>query len=1535
MKQILVLLFVFLVIDRTGLWAQAVAAPDTLRFGPVRTGTSVQDSVHLRNTGDADVILTSGDVDNAAFQLPSDPFSDTGDTLAPDQALNLPVIFEPRDIGVLTAILTVGTSGGSLNVHLTGEGVREVVVIQEILADPPPGLAGDANGDGVRDTYHDEFVELLNIGLRPVDIGGWQLSDAGAAVSKRFAFPKDTRLNPGERAVLFGGGSPTGFPGPVFVDDGRIGGGLSNTSDAVFLIDSTIPDTMATAAYDTLADRNQSLVRHPEGRGPFILHSALPGGGALFSPGRGRSDIQRIEVLPADTTVELGATIRFEARAELNDGSESTMIDGVVWHTTNDAVISLSGAIGTAVGVGNAEIAARASGAISIWGRVVVKDLAPSNPGAAPIEPAGARVVIDEVLADPAPGAGGDANRDGLRDGMADEFVEIWNVDSKPVKIGGWWLSDDDVGPRGRFHFPDGLTLEPGMRAVLFGGGNPRGISGLVFVDDGSIGNGLTNKGDLVLLVDPVTDDTVAVADFRVTGDLNRSVVRFAEGVYVPHVDLPDGGVISPGRPHPMPAVPVQTAKSPRPEFLDASPSWCRVGALCRFMPRIRNLDGGFVHLETRAHGVVWDRSTGEISWRPDREGRFRFWQTAVSGSGEKTVRQFDIWVEPRPQISIVEILADPPDGLNGDVNGDGIRDSQTDEFVEILNEGSDAVWISDWRLSDDDVSARRQFRFPGFTRLQPGERAVLFGGGQPKGIDGPVFVDDGSIGNGLTDKSDVILLIDSALNDTLASAVYTVEGDIDQSLVWNGSAWVPHETPPGRGVYSPGLPSEMGTVIGKDADDRPGSGTDQGDTESDGERGGGETPSGTVPASVTISEILANPAPGATGDVNADGERHGYQDEFVELWNAGTDTARLDGCRLGDDDTPMGRLFEFPSGTMLPPDGFLVLFGGGSTTNFPENAFVDDGRIGDGLSNAGDTIVFLSPEGVDTLDVISYETAPGGTSLVRRKDAKLQRHDLLPFTGSTSPGRAAPLLVAIRVVPDTLDVQSGSGRVVTAEGVFDSKTVTDVTGDLKWSVEDSAVARLETALRVRGVAPGETVLHARYGRLTSSAVVRVHSKPVNDSAGGVKPPSNLPPLFISRPDTLAITGLAYTYTPSAEDPESDPVSIWVPRRPAWMNWNDTVLEGVPGHSGSWPVVVAAADLNDTTEQAFTIHVVTPGVRRESRRDSVAYLGVTWRMSLDIRKGIQTQIDGGPVLDASGESLVWRPGPGDEGRRTITVSMSRNGVESLILTFMITVRPRPIIRVDEILADPIADVNGDGKQERYGDQFIELYNVAGHAVDLSGWTLGDDDGSPFEFPGGAVLNGGERFILFGGGLCSGKRGCFSSGGRIGNGLDTEDRILLIVPAGPDTLVDVRYVKGQIGASLVPDPHTPGKWLAHDRVSHLPYSPGTATPLADSAFSDASGVTADDVAPYPEYPFPNPFNVHTTIGFRSTGDPAELTVYNVLGQPVRRFSISAVAGYHQPVWDGRDDLGRSVATGIYLIRLRNGPRVRTMRVVLVK
>ena len=123
-------------------------------------------------------------------------------------------------------------------------GAETDVVINEILADPPSGDRGDANRDGIRHTSKDEFVEILNTGSDTIAIGGWQLSDQKPGSKGPFTFPENTRIHPGEYIVLFGGGDTTKikseFEGKVFVDDGNIGGGLSNSGDAVFLINPTL-----------------------------------------------------------------------------------------------------------------------------------------------------------------------------------------------------------------------------------------------------------------------------------------------------------------------------------------------------------------------------------------------------------------------------------------------------------------------------------------------------------------------------------------------------------------------------------------------------------------------------------------------------------------------------------------------------------------------------------------------------------------------------------------------------------------------------------------------------------------------------------------------------------------------------------------------------------------------------------------------------------------------------------------------------------------------------------------------------------------------------------------------------------------------------------------------------------------------------------------------------------------------------------------------------------------------------------------------
>ncbi|MCE2434270.1 MAG: T9SS type A sorting domain-containing protein [Candidatus Latescibacteria bacterium] len=85
-----------------------------------------------------------------------------------------------------------------------------------------------------------------------------------------------------------------------------------------------------------------------------------------------------------------------------------------------------------------------------------------------------------------------------------------------------------------------------------------------------------------------------------------------------------------------------------------------------------------------------------------------------------------------------------------------------------------------------------------------------------------------------------------------------------------------------------------------------------------------------------------------------------------------------------------------------------------------------------------------------------------------------------------------------------------------------------------------------------------------------------------------------------------------------------------------------------------------------------------------------------------------------------------------------------------------------------------------------------------------------------------------------------------------------------------------------------------------------------------------------------YPSPNPFNTATVLGFYTTGGPVYVTIYNILGQPIRRLVQQHLpAGYYRRIWDGKNDLGASVGSGIYIVLLKNKEAIFTKRVALVK
>ncbi|MBD3401489.1 T9SS type A sorting domain-containing protein [candidate division GN15 bacterium] len=84
-------------------------------------------------------------------------------------------------------------------------------------------------------------------------------------------------------------------------------------------------------------------------------------------------------------------------------------------------------------------------------------------------------------------------------------------------------------------------------------------------------------------------------------------------------------------------------------------------------------------------------------------------------------------------------------------------------------------------------------------------------------------------------------------------------------------------------------------------------------------------------------------------------------------------------------------------------------------------------------------------------------------------------------------------------------------------------------------------------------------------------------------------------------------------------------------------------------------------------------------------------------------------------------------------------------------------------------------------------------------------------------------------------------------------------------------------------------------------------------------------------------YPNPFNPSTTIEFAlPEAADVRITVYNVTGREVTTLVESSMpAGYHQVVWDGRDESGRGVASGVYLYRIEAGGFSDSRKMLLLK
>lgn len=111
------------------------------------------------------------------------------------------------------------------------------------------------------------------------------------------------------------------------------------------------------------------------------------------------------------------------------------------------------------------------------------------------------------------------------------------------------------------------------------------------------------------------------------------------------------------------------------------------------------------------------------------------------------------------------------------------------------------------------------------------------------------------------------------------------------------------------------------------------------------------------------------------------------------------------------------------------------------------------------------------------------------------------------------------------------------------------------------------------------------------------------------------------------------------------------------------------------------------------------------------------------------------------------------------------------------------------------------------------------------------------------------------------------------------------------------------------------------------IDDIYWSAGVGTGVEDIAGTGRSMLRAN---------LPNPFNARTNIRFDlPESGPWKVSIFDVAGRQVRGFEGVGTAGLNTVMWDGRDDAGRPVASGVFYYSLDTGSGIQTRKMALIK
>ena len=259
----------------------------------------------------------------------------------------------------------------------------------------------------------------------------------------------------------------------------------------------------------------------------------------------------------------------------------------------------------------------------------------------------------------------------------------------------------------------------------------------------------------------------------------------------------------------------------------------------------------------------------------------------------------------------------------------------------------------------------------------------------------------------------------------------------------------------------------------------------------------------------------------------------------------------------------------------------------------------------------------------------------------------------------------------------------------------------------------------------------------------------------------------------------------------------------------------------------------------------------------------------------------------------------------------------------------------------------INEINYNSSDQFDTGDWVEIYNNGDQVVDLDGFYFTDEDPEHrYTFPANSSIGPGEYILLLQDTVSfsalfpnvQNLYGSFdfglSGGGEQISLYDFSDRLL-----------DRVEYDDVYPWPTEPDGNGPTLELIHpdslnENASAWGFSSGNGSPgslnsIAEELFISDNNIPSDYLL---HSAFPNPFNSRVKIVFNVSGntDDYNLSIVNILGETVRTFkSQKFYSGMNTILWNGKNDSGRDLSTGVYFCRLKSKNIDNSIKLLYVK